>query len=181
MDNVASVAAADYHSIMLKTDGSLWACGDNRFGQLGDGTTVPRTLPVKIAEYGIEVTSITINKTSLSLLADRSETLTATVLPNNATDKTVTWNSDNTNVADVDGNGKVTAKSKGSATITCTANDGSGVQATCVVTVEPAPSGISTVMMDEKAGTTIYTPFGQRLVAPRKGINIVGGKKVIVK
>ncbi|MCR4958764.1 MAG: hypothetical protein K6B13_09235 [Prevotella sp.] len=43
------------------------------------------------------------------------------------------------------------------------------------------PSGISTVMTDGKADVPIYTPSGQRLAASRKGINIVGGKKVIVK
>jgi len=47
--------------------------------------------------------------------------------------------------------------------------------------VVTAPSGISTVMIGEKAGIPIYAPSGQRLAAPRKGINIVGGKKVIVK
>ena len=55
MDGVASVKAATCHTIILKTDGSLWACGDNRFGQLGDGTTVPRSTPIKIAEYGEDV------------------------------------------------------------------------------------------------------------------------------
>lgn len=144
MDNVASVEAATYHTIMLKTDGSLWACGDNRFGQLGDGTTVPRTLPVKIAEYGVGVTNITLNKTSLSLQAGQSETLTATILPSDATDKTVSWTSSDTSIANVDSSGKVTAKSKGSATITCKANDGSGVEVTCNVTVtNPKPDKIA--------------------------------------
>lgn len=143
MDDVASVAAATYHTIMLKTDGSLWACGDNRSGQLGDGTTVPRTLPVKIAEYGVEVTDISINKTSLSLQTGQEEALRATVKPDNATDKTVSWSSSDTSIAIVDSNGKVTAKSAGSATITCKANDGSGVQATCAVTVtNPKPDKI---------------------------------------
>lgn len=143
MDGVASVAAATYHTIMLKTDGSLWACGDNRFGQLGDGTTVPRTMPVKIAEYGVEVNDISINKTSLLLYTGQEETLTATVKPDNATDKTVTWTSSNSNVATVSSSGKVTAVAAGNATITCKANDGSGVEATCAVTVtNPKPDKI---------------------------------------
>ena len=65
----------------------------------------------------------------------QEETLTATVYPNNATNKSVTWSSNNNSVANVNSNGKVTAKSAGTATITCTANDGSGVKATCIVTV----------------------------------------------
>ena len=91
----------------------------------------------------VSVTSITLNKTSLSTETGKSETLTAIVLPDNATDKSVTWSSSNTSIATVDNNGKVTAKNAGSATITCTANDGSGVQATCAVTVtNPKPDKI---------------------------------------
>lgn len=89
----------------------------------------------------IKVTSITLNKTSLSLQPEEVETLTATVLPSNATDKTVTWSSSNNSVATVDNNGKVKAVATGSATITCTANDGSGVKATCAITVNK-PTGI---------------------------------------
>ena len=88
----------------------------------------------------IPVTSITLNKTSLSLQTGQSETLTATVKPDNATDKSVTWSSSNTSVADVSTIGKVTAKSAGSTTITCKANDGSGVKATCAVTVTAMPA-----------------------------------------
>ena len=97
-----------------------------------------------IKEAPILVTSITLNKTSLTLQPEESETLTATVKPDNATDKSVTWSSDKESVAKVV-NGKVTAKATGNATITCTANDGSGVTATCAVTVsgpEPDPADI---------------------------------------
>jgi uncharacterized protein YjdB len=309
-----------------------------------DGSGKQATCTVTVTNPNVLVTSISLNKSSLTLEVEKSETLTATVKPNNATDKTVTWSSDDKKIAIVDSNGKVTAKAKGNATITCTANDGSGVQATCVVTVdnpkpdeivlpteatvtagqtitltptvnpanaeytltwssddeavatvsqsgvvtgvkkgktfinvetdngktayckltvtaaepikielpknvtvtvgetitltptitpkdaettltwksddesvarisangvltgvaeglslvtvstsngltsnackvkvEPDPSGISAVMMHEKAGAPIYTPSGQRLVAPRKGVNIVGGKKVVIK
>jgi alpha-tubulin suppressor-like RCC1 family protein len=46
---VASVAAGGYHSLFVKTDGSLWAMGDNWQGQLGDGTTTERNTPVQVA------------------------------------------------------------------------------------------------------------------------------------
>ena len=83
----------------------------------------------------ILVTIITINNSSLTLQTGQSEVLTATVKPDNATDKSVSWSSDNTSVATIDSNGKVTAKGEGNATITCKANDGSGVSATCIITV----------------------------------------------
>ena len=80
------------------------------------------------------VTGVTLNKSTTELIVDQSETLTATVKPDNATNKTVTWESSNTDVATVS-NGKVTAVSPGTAKITATAADGSGKSDTCTVTV----------------------------------------------
>ena len=80
-------------------------------------------------------TSIVLNKTSASLKANETLTLVATVLPENATDKSVTWKSSNEAVATVDANGKVTAVAVGEATITATTADGSNLSASCKVTV----------------------------------------------
>ena len=80
------------------------------------------------------VSNITLDKTELSLSIGDSETLTATIEPDNATNKTVTWSSNNEAVATVE-NGKVTAVKEGTATITVTAQDGSGVSISCSVTV----------------------------------------------
>ena len=82
-------------------------------------------------------TSISLDKPSLTFTAkNQTATLTVTVLPSNATNKSVTWTSSNTAVATVDVNGKVTAVSNGTATITATTNDGSNKSASCTVTVE---------------------------------------------
>ena len=81
------------------------------------------------------VTSVTLNKSELSLYTGESETLTATVAPDNATNKNVTWKSDAENIATVDQSGNVKAVAPGTATITATAADGSGKSATCKVTV----------------------------------------------
>ncbi len=97
-----------------------------------DGSGVKATCKVTVTQ---PVTKITLNKTSLDLLVNKSETLTATVNPNNASNKAVKWSSSNTKVATVDANGLVKAVGVGSATITATAADGSGVKATCKVTV----------------------------------------------
>lgn len=80
-------------------------------------------------------TGISLNKSTLELTVGESETLVATVEPADTTD-TVTWESDNTAVATVDTNGKVTAVATGTATITAKAGSQS---ATCVVTVTNAP------------------------------------------
>ena len=84
------------------------------------------------------VTVITLNLTSATLTEEESLTLTATVSPDEADDKTITWNSNNPSVATVDNMGKVTAIAPGTATITATANGGSGVSASCEVTVVEA-------------------------------------------
>ncbi|MEJ5184027.1 MAG: hypothetical protein WHT81_02780 [Rectinemataceae bacterium] len=48
MTNVQAIAAGGYHTMILKTDGTLWATGSNGVGQLGDGTTINRFSPVQI-------------------------------------------------------------------------------------------------------------------------------------
>lgn len=83
----------------------------------------------------IPVTGVKLDKTSLTLQETDSATLTATVEPDNATNKNVNWESSDTSIATVDASGKVTAISAGSATITATAADGSGKSASCSVTV----------------------------------------------
>ena len=83
----------------------------------------------------ISVTGVMLDKTSLTLQETGSDTLTATVKPADATNKDVNWESSDTSIATVDTNGKVTAISAGSATITATAADGSGKSASCSVTV----------------------------------------------
>lgn len=82
------------------------------------------------------VSDITLSETEIEIKNKSSYTLTATVLPETADDKTVVWSSDNKNVAEVDENGTVTAVSIGTANITAASNDG-GKTATCKVTVTP--------------------------------------------
>lgn len=100
-----------------------------------DGSGVQDICTVKVTDAVIKVTSITLNKTSLSLQTRQSETLTATVKPDNATDKTVTWSSKPEGIVTVSSTGEVTAIASGETKVYCTANDGSGVQATCDVKV----------------------------------------------
>lgn len=85
----------------------------------------------------ISTTDISLNKVSLSLFVGESEMLIATVMPSTATNKSLTWNSSNTSVANVDNSGAVMANAPGTATITVRTVD-SGVEATCVVTVKAA-------------------------------------------
>ena len=115
-----------------------------------NGKTATCTVTV---EGIVKVTSVTLNKTALSLIIGNTETLSATVAPSNAENKSVTWKSSNTKVATVS-NGKVTAVGAGSATITVASTNGK--TATCTVTVTGNP-------LDDfyyTANTTGYTITG---------------------
>lgn len=102
------------------------------------------TLSAEIKDSTVPVTGVTLNKdtTTLTLSATEgqsvSEKLTATVQPNNATNKKVMWSSSATSIATVSSDGTVTAVAAGSATITVTTADG-GKTASCTVTVASAP------------------------------------------
>jgi hypothetical protein len=88
---------------------------------------------VKEATGGTEVTSVTLNKDTLNLEVGKTGKLSATVLPDSAANKSITWSSSNTDVASVISNGTVTAKKAGTAVITATAVNGKN--ASCTVTV----------------------------------------------
>ena len=88
-------------------------------------------------EAKVDVTSITLPATASMTVGGETLTLTPTVLPDNATDKGVTWTTSDASVATVDADGVVTAVAVGTATITATAKDGSGVTGTCTVNVTP--------------------------------------------
>lgn len=101
-------------------------------------TTVPtsttETKPTVVKASGI---SLNTNKLALTRYGtDVKENITATVTPNETTNKNVKWTSNNKKIATVDKNGYVTAKSKGVARITATTTDGSNLSATCTVTVK---------------------------------------------
>lgn len=82
----------------------------------------------------VSVTSVSLNKSTLDIKVGETATLTATINPTNATNKNVTWESDNTQIATVDTAGKVTAIKEGTAKITVKTKDGN-YTATCIVTV----------------------------------------------
>lgn len=89
----------------------------------------------------VKVSGISLNPDiDLKIEEGSSYTIKATVAPSNATNNSVKWVSSSPDVATVDDNGNVTAIKAGSTTITCTAVDGSGVSASCPVTVKAKPT-----------------------------------------
>ena len=85
----------------------------------------------------VKVSSVTINPSTLKLTSKcQAAQLSASVLPNNAENKSIVWSTSNASVATVDNNGVVTALANGNTTITATTLDGSGKYAECSVVVE---------------------------------------------
>ena len=116
----------------------------------GSGKSASCTVTVPV----VKVTEVTLNKTSENLVAGKTLTLVATMKPDDAANKAVTWSSADSDIATVDENGVVTAVAAGTTTITATAQDGSGKSASCTVTVppikvtgltvDPAPASVTT-------------------------------------
>ena len=110
------------------------------------------TCKVTVSDKEIKVTGVKLNKSETSLLVGGNETLTATVLPEDATNQNVTWKSDKPEIATVDANGKVTGVKAGEATITVTTEDG-GKTATCKVTVSDTEIKVTGVTLNKTALT----------------------------
>ena len=127
-----------------------WSSSSTSVATVSDGVVIGKakgtaTITAKTADGNYKATctvtvkkpvsSITLNKYELELAIDESEQLTATVTPSDANDKSVSWSSSNASVATVQSNGTVIAKAEGVCDIYATANDGSGKQASCAVSV----------------------------------------------
>ena len=159
--NISGATSSSYttQAATMDMDGWQYRCVVTD-GNSNSVTSQAATLTVTAAT--VSVTGVSLDKTELSLTVGDTETLTATVAPDNATDKTVTWTSSNSTVATVDQNGVVTAVARGTAVITATAADGSGASASCTVTVSsylpPANPNYKITVEATQGGTVTADP-----------------------
>ena len=109
----------------------------------------------------IPITSVSLNKTTITLDIDDTYQLIGTITPNNATYKTLSWSSSNPSVATVSSNGLVRPVSPGEVTITATTTDGTNLSASCQVTVVKR---IKTITLNESS-LTLTLPQTTQLVA----------------
>ena len=115
------------------------------------------TCTITVTPKVIDVTGITLDTTEAQLVEGESLILSATVDPENATDKTVSWSSSDNEIATV-GNGMVTALKAG--TVTITAETSNGLKATCTITVTPKEILATSISIDKESiegveGTTV--------------------------
>jgi uncharacterized protein YjdB len=128
-----------------------WTSSDDRFAKvdqnglvtavaIGEATITAtttdggKTAQCKVTVKNVPVSGVTLNETVAELAPEHTLQLTASVKPDDATDKSVTWSSSDNSVATVSQSGLVTAMAAGQATITVKTNDGDHT-ATCAVTV----------------------------------------------
>ena len=135
-----------YFMINLATGGG-WPVNLSRYNGLAD--MYVDYVRVYKDTTTVHVTGVDIDQVTASMNVGETQQLTASVLPVIATNETVNWSSDNTSVATVDSNGKVTGISEGSASITATTQDG-GYTVTSVITVLSPVTGLSTGKKNNK-------------------------------
>lgn len=140
--NLYSTDAPGYYwSASLHTYNPYLAWDISFFPILADTGNMNRCFGLSVRpvmETELPVTSIELDQVTLTLKPEETATLVATVKPDNATDKTVTWTSSDSSIASVDNTGKVTAIKEGTATITAKAGDKSAI---CSVQVYKVPDG----------------------------------------
>ena len=129
--NVASVSSSGV--VVAKGEGTATITVKTDDG----GYTAACTIRVsKPSPSVVAVTGVKLSAIGIELPVGGSKRLSATITPSNATNKGVTWSSDNTSVAAVNASGLITAKGEGTATVTVRTDDG-GYTATCKITVVP--------------------------------------------
>ena len=127
------------------------------------GNVTEKTVNLYYNDKVVSVTGVSLNESSITLDVGGSKTLTATVVPDNATNKKVRWTSDNETVATVSEDGVVTAVAGGTAVITATTHDGL-FTATCTVTVN-APDAAPTITTDTLPDGKVGEAYSQTLTS----------------
>lgn len=151
-----------------------------------DGSEVQATCQITVEKAIVLVNEIVLNVTEKTLNVGDSLQLTATVSPADASDPTFSWSTSDSLVAIVGADGLVTALTPGEVVITATANDASGISASCTLTILNG-EGIFVIAVDSKATADLYTltgikvrNAGQMLDGLPAGLYILDGKKVIL-
>ncbi len=145
LSGVVHVNAGRDLALAVTSDKSFWAWGYQGEGRLGNGSLDYQVTPVRslmtsamVSEVFLSIDAVSLNNSTTSLTVGQTEQLTATITPDNANDKSVTWSVDSSsgsNIAAVSTSGLVTAVNTGTAVIRATSNADPTKYAECYVTV----------------------------------------------
>lgn len=152
--NSSVVTVDSYGQLTAKGVGSATIIASSQ-----DGTNISATCNIEVFEPSVPISSITIVPVDITGKVGETYQLTATITPENASEKTLVWSSDNSTVASVDSDGLISLHTKGNAVIKATASDGSGISATCAVVVEEG-AGINDIEIDGNQFVRIYNLQG---------------------
>ena len=154
-----AIATVDQHGTVIARNGGQAIITVTT----ADGSkTATCTVNVRV-HIGVPVQSVGLNNSTLELSEGEGAQLTAHFNPENATNKNVTWRSDNESIAKVDQNGNVVGQTPGTTTITVTTEDG-GKTATCEVTVKETPVAVTGVGLNTNK-VELSVGEGNKLVA----------------
>ena len=131
-------STADPSIATIDNKGMITGHSDGKTSIIATSTDGSVTTSIPLTVHKVLVTTIVIDQPKVSLNVGSNATLNVTFTPTNATDQSVTWSVLPANIVDVN-KGVIHANAVGTATVTCTANDGSGIFATCAVTVSNIP------------------------------------------
>ena len=140
----------------VSEDGLVTAISEGQSTIIANAGGKSATCIVSVKSGYVAVSSISLDRESITLEEGSATTLIATVKPNDATDKNVTWNSSDTSVATVDNKGKVTAEKEGSSTITASIDNKT---ATCIITVVKDPKNNTIDFADIEIKAALLTHF----------------------
>ena len=175
------VAIVDKNGVVSAVaEGTTGITATSEDGEFAKTCTVTVTAPV------VEVSGVSLDENELELTVGEEKTLTAVVEPENATNKKVSWSSDNEAAATVDENGKVTAVAAGEATITVTTEDG-GYTDECLVTVQAQTIALTGLKIDPETleltvgDTTVITAVLQPSDTTEKELLWTSSKPEVVR
>lgn len=166
---------------LYDTNGALdTEYSDNSFTASLSALSPIALIDVHEASGDTEVTSVSLNRSTLSLEVGRTGKLSATVLPASAANKSITWTSSQPDVASVSANGTITANKAGTTVITATAVNGKSASCTVTVTggtVNPDPSepeaAVSANVSLRSAGLADGKPSFRLALGNAKGVTTV--------
>ena len=154
---IGLIPAGEKFAVSKKYDDGTYLWGKVTYEDINGWCVLNYASCISNGSQKIKVESLKLSKKSVAVYNGNSYSLSATVTPSDASDKALKWISSNTSVVSVSSSGKITGKGIGTATVTCSATDGSGVKASCKVSVYPGKVTLKQDIPATTANKIVFT------------------------